>query len=107
MDRVTTLFRPDLTARTSGSTNILLRDNGRTRRELNVSPPRLRDHVRQALHTPFHLTGLSEGSALLTLPIFALFLLVYGHIIPQFPRFVNGFSSKAFKGKLFTRYKIP
>ena len=107
MDRVTTLFRPDLTARTSGSTNILLRDNGRTRRGLNASPPRLRDHVRQALRTPFHLTGLSERAALLTLPIFALLLLIYGHIIPQFPRFVNGFSSKAFKGKLFTRYKIP
>lgn len=58
------------------------------------------------LRTPFHLTGLSEGSALLTLPIFAL-LFVYGHIIPQFPLFVNGFSSNAFKGKLFARYKIP
>ncbi len=59
------------------------------------------------LRTPFHLTGLSERLALLTLSIFALFLLAYGHIIPQFSRFVNGFSSKPFKGKLFARYKIP
>lgn len=59
------------------------------------------------LRTPFHLTGLSERSALLTLSIFALFLLAYGHIIPQFSRFVNDFSFNAFKGKLFTRYKIP
>ena len=58
------------------------------------------------LRTSFHLTRLSERSALLTLPILAL-LFVYGHIIPQFSRFVNGFSSNVFKGKLFARYKIP
>ena len=37
-NRVTTLFHSSLTAAASGSTDILLRDNGRTRRELPIAP---------------------------------------------------------------------
>ena len=58
-------------------------------------------------HTPFHLTGLSIWTGMLTLPIFAFCLLACGDIIPQFSSFVNGYFADGSKGKLFARYKIP
>ncbi len=87
--RVTTLFRILLTKDTSGSTNILLRSNGRTRRRLPIACAAPRPSS-VSFAVPHHTSrGSLNGIHLPTLLFTALIFINDGIIVTEKSGFVN------------------